>query len=119
MISSIFLLLSTLAWANFPEGCPAENLKSICDTLGKISNDKILVFADGTQMPACYLSNADQATFKEDQRQETQVSDLIYKALKKNSFPLREPNREEVSNLVLESERIRNGIQFSRDRKLR
>lgn len=80
-MSSLVILMLAFAWgepAVFPTGCPADQLKNICSTIGKISNDKILVFADGTQMPACYLSHADAATLKADQDQEALVTTTIY-----------------------------------------
>lgn len=40
----------------FPNLCPNEkNIIKVCEELGKIESDKTLVFADGSEMPACLM----------------------------------------------------------------
>lgn len=107
LFSFAFSFLSFAEQVEFPKGCPADNLRKICSTLGKIGNDKILLFADGTQLPACYTQTADESSRKEHYEAENELRKVLLRAAALSFFKrtehLSDAQLKEVNDAVSNS----------------
>ena len=78
----------------FPLGCPGNKLEKSCEALASIPTDKVLVFADGTEMPACYLTTANPKLSDEKTKKSMELHRIIVNKLDKIL------TRDQVMNLV-------------------
>lgn len=84
----ITLLTTQSRGADFvSKGCPGENLEKTCAALAAIPTDKVMVFADGTEMPACYLQTANPELTNESKEKEKELYRIVFLRLERTLGP--------------------------------